>query len=61
MADEETVMTIDKIRERLRFYNVGAVADAVGLSRQGLYQVLKPENDPRFSTVKKLSDFLRQN
>ena len=57
----QTILSLDQIRRRMRFYNTSAVADAVGISRQCLYNLLKDGHDPHYSTVEKVSTFLQEN
>lgn len=54
----QRILTVEEIRSRLRFYNLVAVANEVGLSRQALYDIVKENHDPKYSTVLILSNFL---
>jgi DNA-binding phage protein len=61
MADETTILSLEEICRRLRNYNISAVARETGISKQGIYQIIRGGSTPMYSTVAKLSDFLRQN
>ncbi len=61
MADETTILSLDEVCRRLRNYNISAVARETGISKQGIYQILRGGSTPRYSTVETLSAFLREN
>jgi DNA-binding phage protein len=57
-TEYERIMSVEEIRDRLRFFNMQAVSEAVGLSRQALYDIRCDKHDPKYSTVLTLSNFL---
>lgn len=53
----KTMLTIEEVRRRIEVYKPAIVMKHTNLSYGALYAV-KSGNDTRYSTVKKLSDFI---
>jgi DNA-binding phage protein len=56
--EKKTMLRADEIRRRLRDRNLSAVAREAKVSRPVLYQIMREDTDPRYSTVERLSDYL---
>lgn len=52
------MLTLPEIRERLKDRKSGVVAKAAGVDRQTIYNVLDPNSNPTYKTLKALSDYL---
>ena len=52
------MLTLEQCLKRLRDRKLSRVADAIGISRQGLYNIVNGQSMPSYETVKKLSDYL---
>lgn len=56
------MMTLDEIRHALRDRRLDIVSTATGISRQTIHEIRSnPEANPRYETLKSLSDYLEQN
>lgn len=55
---EKTMLRASEIREILKDRNISAIARYSGISRPVLYQIMREETDPRYSTMERLSDYL---
>lgn len=58
--DQKTMLRAEELRRRLADRNLSAVSRATGISRPVLYQIMREEHDPRYSTMERLSDYLEQ-
>ena len=59
--ENTTILSLEEVCRRLRNYNISAVARETGLSKQGIYQVMRGGSEPMYSTIARLSAFLRSN
>jgi len=56
------MMTLEEIQVALRHHKIGKVAEAVGINRTSIAAIMKDRcHEPRYSTVKALSDYLKAN
>jgi DNA-binding phage protein len=60
MGEQYRILTVDELRVKLQFHNITKVANAVGMTRQGIYKIIRGETDPRLSSVQALSKFLSE-
>jgi len=54
------MLDLIQIREKLSDRNLKKVAIGAGLHFNSVYRAMKPKLDPRYSTVKALSDYLEE-
>lgn len=54
------MLTIEQIKARLADANLKRVAEKSGIHPASLYRLMNDENEPMYSTVKTLSDYLEQ-
>jgi len=55
------MLTIEEIRELLSDRNILKVSEKTGIHHNTLYKLVRGETDPRYSILKKLSDYLEKN
>lgn len=55
------MLTIEKMRELLFDRNIIKVAKSTGIHYNTIYKLIRGETDPRYSVLKKLSDYLEAN
>ena len=53
------MLSLDEIRAALRDRRPSRVAEAIGVHRQTIYNVLDKDANPTHDTLKKLSDYLK--
>jgi len=53
------MLTLDEIKRRLKDANLSKVAKASGLHYNTIYRLVNGQ-EPKYDTVKKLSDYLEQ-
>ena len=51
------MIDVEAIQEKLKPYNLRAVAEEIGVHENTLYRFMN-NKDPRFSTVKKITEWL---
>ena len=51
LEDDDPKLFIEYLQAVAKSHGMTALARKAGLSRQGLYKALKPENEPQWSTV----------
>lgn len=51
------MITIERIRQLLKDANIKAVAQAAGLNPHTVYRLMDENAEPRYSTVKAISDY----
>lgn len=56
--EKKTMLRMDEIRRLMKDRNLSAVAREAKISRPVLYQIIREDTDPRYSTVERLSDYL---
>lgn len=54
------MLTLDAIKNKLEHANLKKVAEAAGVHYNALYRLMKEESDPKYETVRKLSDYLEE-
>lgn len=60
--EKSDMMTLDEIRHAMRDRRLDILSDATGISRQTLHEIRSnPDANPRYETLKALSDYLEQN
>ena len=52
------MLTLEVIKERLKDANLKKVADSAGVHYNALYRLMNEKSEPKYETVKKLSDYL---
>ena len=55
--EKKTMLRVDEIRRRLKDRNLSAVSREADISRPVLYQIMREDTDPRYSTIERLSDY----
>lgn len=53
------MLTLPEIKERLSDRNLMEVSRRSGISYQCVYNLMKDRTDPKYNTVKALSDYLK--
>lgn len=56
--EKKTILRVEEIRRRLKDRNLSAVSREAEISRPVLYQIMREDTDPRYSTIERLSDYL---
>lgn len=56
--EKKTILRVEEIRRRLKDRNLSAVSREADISRPVLYQIMREDTDPRYSTIERLSDYL---
>jgi len=51
------MLTVERIRQLMQNANIKAVAQAAGLNPHTVYRLMDEKAEPRYSTVKALSDY----
>lgn len=51
-------MTIEEIREKLKDRNLKIVAEKIGIHHNTIYKIAHGVNNPNYSTLLKLQDYL---
>lgn len=54
------MLTLEQIRDRLESMNLYRVAAKAGIHPNALYSLVNGKSDPKYSTVKKVSDYLEK-
>lgn len=52
------MLTLDQIRKRAESMNLYKLAEKAGVHPNALYSLINGKSDPKYSTVKKVSDYL---
>lgn len=52
------MLTLDEIKQRLSQKNLSHVSDEIGISRQTISGIVNGHTEPKYKTVKALSDYL---
>jgi plasmid maintenance system antidote protein VapI len=55
-TEHKKILSIDEIRDRLKFMNLAAVAEAAGIHKNLVYRLVNHRN-ATYETVEKLSQF----
>lgn len=51
---------LEQVRKRLRLMNIKAVADGAGVHVNVVYRMAHGHTRPRYETVRRVADYLRQ-
>ena len=54
------MLTLEQIRKRVETMNIYRVAEKAGVHPNALYSLVNGKSDPKYSTVKKVSDYLEK-
>lgn len=57
-CDEEHMLTFDALKNELEYHNLREVARQTDLHYNTVYRFMNTEKDPKYSTMKALSDYL---
>ena len=57
-CDEEHMLTFDALKSELEYHNLREVARQTDLHYNTVYRFMNTEKDPKYSTMKALSDYV---